>query len=84
MDSTSRQYCRSQYVLSVIISTANRKALLKVIGRESDRKIALDTINMLVTVCQQGIKREKARAKSQFGEAAGVELAYASGFIKQA
>ena len=66
----------------VIISTVNRKALLKVIGRESDRKIALDTINMLVTVCQQGIKREKARAKSQFGEAAGVELAYASGFIQ--
>ena len=57
----------------VIISTVNRKALLKVIGRESDRKIALDTINMLVTVCQQGIKREKARAKSQFGEAAGVD-----------
>lgn len=66
----------------VLISHADRKTLLKIIGRESDRKIVLETINMLVSVCRNGIKNEKTRAKKQFGEIAGVEIAYAAGFVQ--
>ena len=66
----------------VLISHADRKTLLKIIGRESDRKIVLETINMLVSVCRNGIKNEKIRAKKQFGEIAGVEIAYAAGFVQ--
>ena len=39
---------------------------------------AVKTFQMLVAVCQSGIKKEKRRARS----AKGVEFAYAIGFIK--
>ena len=66
----------------VLIKFINRKAILTIIGRESDRKIVTDTANMLINVCKQGIRKEKTSAKNKFGESAGVEIAYAVGFIK--
>ena len=65
----------------ILIGFSNRKAILKIIGRDSDRKIVLDTLDMLIAVCKQGIRNEKNRAKSQFGEIVGVETSYASGFV---
>lgn len=65
----------------LIVSSLNRRTFINVIGRDADRKAAIDTFKMLLAICHQGIKREKARAKAQFGEIAGVEVAYASGFI---
>ena len=66
----------------VLIKFINRKAILTIIGRESDRKIVTDTANMLINVCKQGIRKEKISAKNKFGESAGVEIAYTVGFIK--
>ena len=65
----------------LISSTCNRKTLLKFIGRDSDRKVALQTFQMLLSVCQNGIAKEKIRAKLH-GSSSGVEIAYASGFIR--
>ena len=65
----------------LISCSQNRKTLLKFIGRNSDRKAALQIFQMLLTVCQNGIVKEKSRAKLN-GSSRGVEIAYASGFIK--
>ena len=61
----------------LIMFSQNRKTFLKFIGRESDRTAAIKTFQMLLAVCQRGIKKEKRRARS----AKGVEFAYATGFI---
>ena len=62
----------------LIMFTQNRKTFLKFIGRDSDRNAAIKTYQMLLEVCQSGIKKEKRCARSL----KGVEFAYASGFIK--
>ena len=61
----------------LIMFSQNRKTFLKFIGRESDRTAAIKTFQMLLAVCQRGIKKEKRRARSS----KGVEFAYATGFI---
>ena len=62
----------------LIMFSQNRKTFLKFIGKDSDRTAAVKTFQMLVAVCQSGIKKEKRCARSL----KGVEFAYASGFMK--
>ena len=66
----------------LILFTENRKTFLKFIGRDSDRFAALKTLQMLLEVCQNGIAKEKIRAKFNSNSSRGVEIAYATGFIR--
>ena len=66
----------------LITYSENHTTFLKFIGRKSDRKAALKTFEMLVSVCKTGIRKEKFRAKNKSGNAKGIESAYAAGFIK--
>ena len=66
----------------LILFTENRKTFMKFIGRDSDRIAAVKTFQMLLSVCQNGITKEKIRAKNSSGSSKGVEIAYATGFIK--
>ena len=65
-----------------IAFTENHKTFMKFIGRDSDRLAAVKTFQMLLSVCQKGIAKEKIRAKNSSGSSKGVEIAYATGFIK--
>lgn len=66
----------------VLVRTVDRKALVKIFGFDTDRRVALETCKMLLTVCRAGIKREKASARKRTGSTAGVEDAYAFSFIQ--
>ncbi len=66
----------------MIMFTENRKTFLKFIGRDSDRLAAVKTFQMLLEVCQNGIAKEKIRAKCNSNSSRGVEIAYATGFIR--
>jgi len=65
----------------LILFSKNRKTMMKFIGRASDRSATIKTFQMLLTVCQRGIAKEKRRAKSH-DSSAGVEIAYSTGFLK--
>ncbi|MBR4741291.1 MAG: DUF2786 domain-containing protein [Desulfovibrio sp.] len=65
----------------VIVHHLKRRTYLKFVGRETDRKIATETYLMLAHICQQGITKEVAKARIQFGESTGVENSYAAGFL---
>lgn len=66
----------------VLFETVNRKALLEIIGFETDRAAVLETCKMLLNVCRAGIKRAKATARKRSGMTSGVEDAYAFSFIR--
>ena len=66
----------------LILFTENRKTFMKFIGRDSDRLAAVKTFQMLLKVCQNGITKEKIRAKNSSSSSKGVEIAYSTGFIK--
>ena len=65
----------------VVMQTQARRTTVKIIGTETDRLAMVETFNMLREICREGIKRQKAAAKHTYGSAAGVEMAYAWGFI---
>ncbi|MBR1580047.1 MAG: DUF2786 domain-containing protein [Selenomonadaceae bacterium] len=65
----------------VVSHYENRRVTIKIIGSETDRLAAVETFNMLQAICREGIKRRKAAAKHTYGSAAGIEMAYAWGFI---
>ena len=65
----------------LILFSLNRKTMMKFIGRDSDRAAAIKTFQMLSSICQRGIAKEKKRAKSN-GSSAGIEIAYSTGFLK--
>ena len=66
----------------MIMFTENHKTFMKFIGRDSDRLAAVKTFQMLLSVCQNGIAKEKVRVKCNSNSSRGVEIAYATGFIK--
>ena len=66
----------------MIMFTENRKTFLKFIGRDSDGLAAVKTFQMLLKVCQNGIAKEKIREKCNSNSSRGVEIAYATGFIR--
>ena len=65
----------------LILFSLNRKTMMKFIGRDSDRATAIKTFQMLSSICQRGIAKEKKRVKSH-GYSAGIEFAYSTGFLK--
>ena len=65
----------------VVMQTQARRTTVKIIGTETDRLAMVETFNMLREICREGIKRQKAAAKHTYGSAAGIESAYAWGFI---
>ena len=66
----------------LILFTENHKTFMKFIGRDSDRLVAVKTFHMLLSVCQNGIAKEKIHAKCNSHSSRGIEIAYATGFIK--
>lgn len=57
----------------LILFAENRKTFLKFVGRETDRKVAIKTFQMLFSVCQRGIAKEKLRAKRSSGSSKGMK-----------
>ena len=66
----------------LILFSENRKTFMKFIGRDSDRLAAVKTFHMLLGVCQKGIAKEKIRARCNSNYSRGVEIAYATGFLR--
>lgn len=65
----------------VLKHTVDRCSMIRFIGRDSDRAIALQTYKTLLEVCKNGIRRVRAETRLRGENTRGVDVSYAFGFI---
>ena len=65
----------------VLKYTVDRITMMRFIGRDTDRAIALKTYKMLLQACKNGIQRVRAETQLRGENTRGVDVSYALGFI---
>ena len=65
----------------VLKYTVDRCTMIRFIGRDTDRSIALKTYKMLLKACKNGIQRVRAETQLRGENTRGVDVSYALGFI---